>query len=162
MKGIRILSVLILLAAVGIILYFSLTNRAAPEFIGVGKISVGNVKLSPSPAFDLSAELEFNNPNSFGLTISEVECAVFISGDKVTTISTKKDIEVPASDHFFIPVATTINLSEQDYKKIFGTNLFESLLNNEIKMKFEGEMTLSKFGLNRKVPFSYDYNYKIL
>jgi LEA14-like dessication related protein len=162
MKGIRALTVIILLAAAGIICYIVLTNKAAPEFVSVGKISVGNVQLTPSPAFDLSAELEFNNPNSFGLTIKEVECAVFISGDKVTTIKTNKDIDVPASAHFFIPVASTIKLSEQDYKKIFGTNLFESLLNNEIKMKFEGEMTLSKFGLNRKVPFSYDYNYKIL
>jgi len=162
MKGIRILMVVILLAAAGIISYMVMTNKAAPEFVSVGKISIGNVQLSPSPAFDLSAELEFNNPNNFGLTIKEVECAVYISGDKVTTISTKKDIEVPSNDHFFIPLETTIKLSVADYKKIFGSNLFESLLNNEIKMRFEGEMILSKFGLNRTVPFAYDYNYKIL
>ena len=162
MKSIRILVALILLGAAAFITYMVMTNRAAPEFVSIGKISVGNVKLSPSPAFDLSAELEFNNPNSFGLTIREVNCAVIISGDKVTTISTKKDIDVPSDGHFFIPLSTTINLSDQDYKKIFGTNMFETLLNNEIKMRFEGEMTLSKFGLNRKVPFAYDYNYNIL
>ncbi len=158
----RSIIALILIVAVALVIYFVLTNRAAPEFVTISKIYVGNVKLSPSPSFDLSAEIEFNNPNSFGLTIKKVQCDIIIEGDKVTNVAYSKDVEVLPNAHFSIPLETNIKLNEENFKKIFGANLFESLLSNELKMKFQGDMTLSKFGLNRTVPFSYDYTYEIL
>lgn len=162
MRSIRSVVALIILVAIGLGVYFVMTNRAAPEFVEVSKISVGNMKLSPSPSFDLSAELEFNNPNSFGLTIKKVQCDIIIEGDKVTNIAYSKDIEVPANAHFAIPLETNIKLNEESFKRLFGANLFESLLSNELKMKFQGDMTLSKFGISRTIPFTYDYTYKIL
>lgn len=162
MKSIRSIVALILLIAIGLVVYFVMTNRAAPEFVSVDKISIGNVKLTPSPSFDLSADLEFTNPNSFGLTIKKVQCDVFIEGDKVTNIAYNKDVEVLPNTNFAIPLETNIKLNEESFRRIFGANLFESLLSNEINMKFQGDMTLSKFGLSRTVPFTYDYVYKIL
>jgi len=162
MKSLRLIIAALLLITGVVLVYFVMTNKALPEFIQVDKISVGNVRLSPQPSFDLGAELEFNNPNRFGLTIQEVSCDIYLEGSKVTRIEHKEKIDVPASGHFYVPFQAPINLSEQEYKKIFGSNLFSSLLNNELNMRFEGAMTLSKFGISRKVSFQYDYKHKIL
>jgi len=176
MKIIRILAIVIILVAGALIAYFALTPKLAPEFVSVDKISVGNVTMLPTPSFDLAAELEFNNPNSFGLNIEEVSCEVFIEDQNVTKIThnhclenlkmslapNNKKIEVLPNAHFSVPLDNKIKLNEQVFKKIFGANLFQSLLSNELKMKFVGEMTISKFGISRNVPFSYDYKYNIL
>jgi len=162
MKIIRILAIVIILVAGALIAYFALTPKLAPEFVSVDKISVGNVTMLPTPSFDLAAELEFNNPNSFGLNIEEVSCEVFIEDQNVTKITHNKKIEVLPNAHFSVPLDNKIKLNEQVFKKIFGANLFQSLLSNELKMKFVGEMTISKFGISRNVPFSYDYKYNIL
>ncbi len=162
MKIIRILAIVIILVAGALITYFALTPKLAPEFVSVDKISVGNVTMLPTPSFDLAAELEFNNPNSFGLNIEEVSCEVFIEDQNVTKITHNNKIEVLPNAHFSVPLDNNIKLNEQVFKKIFGANLFQSLLSNELKMKFVGEMTISKFGISRNVPFSYDYKYNIL
>ena len=162
MKIIRILAIVIILVAAALIAYFALIPKLASEFVSVDKISVGNVTMLPTPSFDLAAELEFNNPNSFGLNIEEVSCEVFIEDQNVTKITHNKKIEVLPNDHFSVPLDNNIKLNEKVFKKVFGANLFQSLLNNELKMKFVGEMTISKFGISRNVPFSYDYKYNIL
>ena len=162
MKIIRILAIVIILVAAALIAYFALTPKLAPEFVSVDKISVGNVTMLPTPSFDLAAELEFNKPNYFGLNIEEDSCEVFIEEQNVTKITHNKKIEVLPNAHFSVPLDNKIKLNEQVFKKIFGANLFQSLLSNELKMKFVGEMTISKFGISRNVPFSYDYKYNIL
>lgn len=154
-----ILAILILGAYLAYLIYFGKTK---PEFVQVDKISVSDLKLLPNPSFDLAAHLEFNNPNSIGVHIDSVICDIHIEESKVATVVSKEKVEAPANAHFFIPVNTRIDLSEQEYAKIFGNNLFESILNNTIKLRFKGEMTLTKFGLHRKIPFDYDYKYKIL
>ncbi len=153
------LALLIVIAAFSFYIY---SGSSMPEFVQVDKISVSDMKLLPNPSFELSARLEFNNPNAIGVDIDDVTCDIYIQDSKTATVDSEEKVEAPANGHFFIPVNTRIDLSEQDYAKIFGNNLFESLLNNEINLKFKGEMTLSKFGINRKIPFNYDYKYKIL
>ena len=113
MKIIRILAIVIILVAGALIAYFALTPKLAPEFVSVDKISVGNVTMLPTPSFDLAAELEFNNPNSFGLNIEEVSCEVFIEDQNVTKITHNKKIEVLPNAHFSVPLDNKIKLNEQ-------------------------------------------------
>ncbi len=85
-------------------------NLKDPVFEEMETMKLGKVGLDETT---VSADLRFNNPNSFGLRLRQINCDLYIDSSYVGRFSNSEEVRVPARARFILPVsgqASTLEL----------------------------------------------------
>ena len=124
----------------------------APQYIGLQHLQVNQIDLEKS---DLFAKALFYNPNGFNMELKKAEMDIFLNDKPANHYLLDSTISIPAKDSFWVPVTLRINL-----KSIFA-NAFQSLLNDQVKIRFEGYAQVKKGGLGFRVPIHYEESHTL-
>lgn len=98
----------------------------------------------------LTGEAIFNNPNVFGITLTNTDLDVYLDNEKSGHVLQKNSIAVPANANFSVPVNVDV-----ETKNLLG-KAFSLLTKKDIKVRFNGYITVKALELDIKVPVNYE------
>lgn len=128
------------------ILLTSCNNVKEPVFEEVEDFKVGKMTFEEAT---ISANLRFNNPNSFGLKLKRIDCDLYVDSSFLGHFSNSEEIKIPASGSFILPVsgqAKTFTLLEQSGKAFSGKEAF---------LKVKGIARVGRAGIFKTFPVNY-------
>ena len=128
------------------VLFSSCTVTEKPEFIGIDNIQIVNANLDQ---LTVSADAQFNNPNSVSGTLSSEGILVIVNEVETATLSSKP-FEVPAKKEFSIPLVVSIPTDSVVNKRSLG-GLLNSIFAEKIKVTYKGKIDYNIYG------FSHSY-----
>ncbi len=99
-------------------------------------------------------DLEYFNPNNFGLQLKRTELDVFINDSFLGHSSSDTLINIPRRDTFLIPIKFDV-----DMQKVFK-NAFNTLSGNEVSIKVTGKLKLGKANVFMSMPVNYEGRHK--
>jgi LEA14-like dessication related protein len=103
--------------------------------------------------FDKSAvslDLEYYNPNNYGMQLRNTDLDIFINGNLLGHSSMDTTIRIPRKDTFNIPVKFDV-----DMQRLFK-NAWSTLMGKEIVVKLTGKVRVGK----ANVFFNFAVNYE--
>ena len=103
----------------------------------------------------LSAELNFYNPNNFGLELNETNLDIYINENLLGHSSQMFQVKIPKRGNFNLPLKIDL-----DMKNLLKNSL-TSLFNKEVTIKTVGKIRAGKAGFFRTVPFEYTTQQKL-
>ena len=118
------------------------------EFRSVSDLKVTNPVLSPQ----VSANVNFFNPNSVGCTIKNLSVDVSLSSIPLTTISFQNQ-HLPSNQEFSLPVSTSIPYSQLIKFIPLGISSLQG--GKDIPLEVKGNVTVKKFLYKRTFPLEY-------
>ncbi len=145
MKKLQLLIALLLLASCSV---------KSPEFVGVKNI---HIQPNQKGSFDLLADAQFHNPNLLGGKFKIDSLDVLIDNKRVSNISSKT-YKVPSKKDFTIPMKIEVE-KKFFIKKDNIINMIGNLLNNKLKVKYQGKIYYVSHGL--KIPYKVDEEQEI-
>lgn len=128
------------------VLLSSCSDVKEPLFEEVENFKIGKVTFDEAA---LSANLRFNNPNSFGLKLKKIDCDLYIDSSFLGHFSNSDQVKIPASGSFILPVtgqAKTFTLMEQSGKALSGKGAF---------IKVTGTARVGRAGIFRNIHLNY-------
>jgi LEA14-like dessication related protein len=99
-------------------------------------------------------DLQFYNPNNFGLTLKDANINVYVNNQFVGKAALSNTFDVPALNTFLMPIALTADL-----KNIFP-NALNIIFNKEVDLKLEGNVKAGK-GVFVNIPINYQGRQKL-
>ena len=99
-------------------------------------------------------DLEYFNPNNFGLQVKRTELDIFINNNFLGHSFSDTLINIPRKDTFLLPIKFDV-----DMQNVFK-NAFNSLAGNEISIKVTGRLKLGKANVFMSMPVNYEGKYK--
>jgi LEA14-like dessication related protein len=119
----------------------------APEYYGFQNLAIGK---GTGQQTMLSATIKFYNPNPFSLQLKKAEMTVSVNGKEAGHSTLDSTVFIPKRDTFFVPVTLQLDLHS-----IFN-NALQMLLNQQVKIAFDGRVHLKRDGVPFVVPFHYE------
>lgn len=98
----------------------------------------------------LSVEMEFYNPNNFGLQLRRSNLDLYINGAFLGHSSFDSLIRIPRRDSFLIPVSFDLNMQNL-YRNIWAT-----LGGREAIFRLTGNLTIGKASIFMNMPVDYE------
>lgn len=99
-------------------------------------------------------DLEYYNPNNFGLQLKRTELDIFINNSFLGHSTSDSLIYIPRRDTFLIPIKFTVDMH----------NLFRNALNtltqNEVLIKVNGNIKVGKANVFMNMPVNYEGTHK--
>lgn len=125
--------------------FFHCTFTSEPDFVKLDEYKITGLNKNE---IKLSTNAYFHNPNDVGCEVVSTDIDVFVNGLEVSEVTQSKTIQLDAGNEFFIPLSTLIPLEKisKDKKGILG-GLLTTLFNKNLKVKYEGIVTLKKMGI---------------
>ena len=102
----------------------------------------------------VSLDLQYYNPNNFGLQLRRTELDIFINNNFLGHSSSDTLINIPRRDTFLLPIKF-----DMDMKNVFK-NAFSSLLGNEVTVKVTGKIKVGKANVYMSMPVNYEGKHK--
>lgn len=99
-------------------------------------------------------DLEYLNPNNFGLQLKRTELDIFINNNFLGHSSSDTLINIPGRDTFLIPVKFDV-----DMKNLFK-NAFNTFAGNEVLIRVTGRLKLGKANVFMSMPVNYEGKHK--
>jgi LEA14-like dessication related protein len=99
-------------------------------------------------------ELEYFNPNNFGLQLRRTELDIFINNALLGHSSSDTLINIPRRDTFFLPINFNV-----DMQNLFK-NAWNSFTGNEVSIKVIGKLKIGKANIFMSMPVNYEGKYK--
>lgn len=124
----------------------------APEFKNVENVKIAGFG---GNSVTLTGDALFNNPNSFGLTITGADLDIFVDGDKVGHIDQVAKATVNAKSDFAVPLKTLLSLSESS-KGLIGKALTVLGNKGKVKTKIKGTITVDALGIPIPIPVEHE------
>lgn len=103
---------------------------------------------------EISMDLQFYNPNGFGLTLKDANVNLYINNAYIGKAFVSRSFDVPGRDTFLLPVTLI-----PDLKGVFP-NALQLLFNKEVLVKLEGSVKAGR-GLFITVPLHYEGRQKL-
>jgi LEA14-like dessication related protein len=119
----------------------------APEYYGFQGLNIGK---GAGVQTVLSATIKFYNPNPFSLQLRQAEMTISVNGKPAGHSVLDSTVFIPKRDTFFVPVSMQLDLHS-----IFN-NALQMLLNQQVKIAFDGRVKLKRDGVPFSVPFHYE------
>ena len=119
--------------------------------------AVKNIKLDQL-GFDhtnLSMELEYYNPNSFGLDLKKLDADVYIDNRFLGKFKLDTTMHIPKKAIFSLPSKIAVDM------KAMYKNAFNMVLSKEVLVSVKGTTRVGKAGIFRTVPFTYEGRHKV-
>jgi LEA14-like dessication related protein len=98
----------------------------------------------------ISLDLEYYNPNNFGLQLRKTDLDIFIDGNLLghTTLDTL--LLIPKRDTFNIPVKFNVNM-----QNVFK-NAWNTLMGKEVLVRLSGKVKVGKANVFMNIPVEYE------
>lgn len=103
---------------------------------------------------DLKLDLEYYNPNNFGLQVKSSELDLFINNSLLGHSISDSLINIPRRDTFLIPIRFSV-----DMRNLFK-NAWNTLTKNEVLIKVNGKIKLGKANVFMNMPINYEGKHK--
>jgi LEA14-like dessication related protein len=98
----------------------------------------------------ISLNIEYYNPNNFGLQLRNSDLDIFINGNLLGHSSIDTLIRIPRRDTFTLPVKFAVNMQNL-YK-----NAFSTLSGKEVMVKLSGKLSIGKANVFMIFPVNYE------
>lgn len=144
-----------ILGLIGFPLLMMLSSCRTPKdlvFKEFRNITVDNIGFSSA---NLSAELEYYNPNNFSLELNRTDVDVYINEQFLGRSNQDIQLKIPKRGHFVVPVRLQL-----DMKNLLKNGL-TALTNKEVNIKVVGKVKLGKAGVFKTFPVDYQTVQKI-
>ena len=103
----------------------------------------------------VSLDLQYYNPNNFGLQLRRTELDIFINNNLLGHSSSDTLINIPRRDTFLIPLTF-----DTDMKNIIK-NAWNSMMGNEVTVKVTGKVKVGKGNVFMSMPVNYEGKHKL-
>jgi len=123
-----------------------------PQFIRMRNIQVPAIGIRKS---QLTATLDYRNPNRFFLGLESLDLEVFVFENYLGHATLPRPIEIPARDTFEIPVVLDV-----DMRKLLP-NAVEMGLRRDWDIRLEGKAGLRKGSVRLSMPIQYQTRYRV-
>lgn len=108
--------------------------------------------------FDKSAikmELEYYNPNNFGLQLKESDLDIYINGNLLGHSVTDTLVNIPRQSSFFLPVKFDVEM------KNLIKNATNTIFGKEILIRLSGKVKAGKGNVFMLIPVEYETTQKV-
>ena len=102
----------------------------------------------------VSLDLQYFNPNNFGLQLRRTDLDIFINDNLLGHSSSDTLINIPRRDTFLLPIKF-----DTDMKNIIK-NAWNSMLGNEVTVKVTGKVKVGKGNVFMSMPVKYEGKHK--
>ncbi len=125
----------------------SCKNVKDPVFEEMENMKLGKLGLDETV---VSADLRFNNPNSFGLRLRKINCDLYIDSSYVGRFSNSEEVRVPARSRFILPVSGQARTME-----LLKYSGIAALSGKAAAVRVTGTARVSKAGIVKTIPVDY-------
>lgn len=98
----------------------------------------------------LYLELEYFNPNGYGLQLEKTDFDIFINGTFLGHSTSDTTIRIPRKGTFFLPIQFDVNM-QNAFK-----NAWSALAGEEILMRLKGKIKVGKGNVYISFPVEYE------
>ncbi|MEP6584145.1 MAG: LEA type 2 family protein [Ginsengibacter sp.] len=98
----------------------------------------------------ISLDLEYYNPNNFGLQLKNSDLDIFINGIRLGHSTSDTLINIPKRNTFILPIKFDV-----DMQNMFR-NALNTLLGKEITVKLTGKLKVGKGNVFMSFPLNYE------
>ncbi len=98
----------------------------------------------------IALDLEYYNPNNFGLQLKNTDLDIFINGARFGHSSSDTLINIPRRTTFILPIKFDL-----DMQNIFK-NALNTLLGKEVTVKLTGKLRVGKGNVFMSFPLNYE------
>ena len=103
----------------------------------------------------LSLDINYYNPNNFGVQLKQVDCDVFINNQYLGKYKLDTNLYIPKKAPFSLPSRMYVDM------KGIWKNAFTVLFNEEVQIDIKGTTRVGKKGIYLKVPVDYSTRQKL-
>ncbi|MEO8567858.1 MAG: LEA type 2 family protein [Ginsengibacter sp.] len=128
-------------------MFVSCTSPKALEYKTYHNFSIQKLGFNKST---ISLDLEYYNPNSFGLQLKNTDLDIFINGERFGHSSSDTLINIPRRNTFVLPIKFDV-----DMQNIFK-NAMNTLLGKEVAVKLTGKLKIGKGNVFMSLPLNYE------
>ena len=98
----------------------------------------------------ISMDLEYYNPNNYGMQLKRTDLDIFINGNLLGQSSTDSLLRIPRNSTFLIPIKFNV-----DMQNVFK-NAYSALLGKEVLIKLTGKIKIGKGNVFMSLPVDYE------
>jgi len=95
-------------------------------------------------------DLEYFNPNNFGLQLSRTDLDIFINNNFLGHSSSDSLINIPRKNSFLLPIKFDVEM-----QNVFK-NAWNTLVGNEVTVKVTGSVKVGKANVFMSMPVNYE------
>ena len=128
----------------------SCANPKSLVYQDVKNFSILTLSLQP----DIGMDIQFYNPNPFGVTLKDADINLYINDKFIGKGALQKTFHVPAADTFLMPVKLKADLSG-----LFN-RAYSLLANREVTVRLDGSVKSGK-GVFVTIPIHYEGRQKL-
>lgn len=128
-----------------------------PTFIGIEGLKLDQISIKNT---SVQANMKFNNPNSFGLTVAGTDLDIYLDDKKAGIVNQSQEIEVLAHSDFKVPIKASID-KDAITKELFS-NIGKALdlaLGKKLPLRMKGYVYIKVLG--QKIPIPIDHSQEI-
>lgn len=136
-----------LFACTVILALFSCSSPKAIEYKTYKNFSIQKLGFNTS---SISLDLEYFNPNNFGMQLKKTDLDIFINGNLLGHSTTDTLIRIPRRDTFSIPIKFNVDM-QNAFKNVWNT-----LTGKEILVRLSGKVRVGKGNVFMSFPVEYE------
>lgn len=125
----------------------SCSSPKAIEYKTYHNFSIGSLGFDKST---ISLDLEYYNPNNFGMQLKKTDLDIFINGNLLGHSATDTLLKIPKRSVFLIPIKFDV-----DMKNAFK-NAYDALTGKEVLIRLNGKIKIGKGNVFMSLPVEYE------
>ncbi|MEO5909162.1 MAG: LEA type 2 family protein [Ginsengibacter sp.] len=133
--------------SVTIMAFLSCSAPKALEYKTYHNFSIQSLGFDKS---SISLDLEYYNPNNYGMQLKSTDLDIFINGNLFGHSSLDTLIRIPKRDTFNIPIKFDVNM-----QSIFK-NAWNTLIGKEVLVRLSGKVKVGKANVFMSLPVNYE------
>ena len=145
--------------SLGFVILMILTGCGAYEEPVFDKINELQVHRITRGYITLKGKALFKNPNELNYKVKNINVEVIYKEKNIASITNTTKTRVVAKQEFEIPF--TVEVPAGEFKRNMLSDLVGFLNGKKVSLNFNGNLTVSKFGINKKVPIDYSKTLKL-
>ncbi|MEO6838672.1 MAG: LEA type 2 family protein [Ginsengibacter sp.] len=129
-----------------IMAFLSCSSPKDLEYISYQNFSIQQLGFNNST---ISLNLEYYNPNNFGMQLKNTDLDIFVNGNLLGHSSSDTLIHIPRRDTFYIPIKFNVDMQS------FFKNALNTLFGKEILVRLTGRVRVGKANIFKSFPIDY-------
>jgi LEA14-like dessication related protein len=127
--------------------FLSCSSPKALEYKTYHNFSVESLGFNNST---VSLNLEYYNPNNFGMQLKNTDLDIFINGNLLGHSTTDTLINIPRRNTFLVPVKFNVDM-QNAFK-----NAWNTLMGKEVLVRLSGKVRVGKGNVFMSFPINYE------
>ncbi|MEO5650999.1 MAG: LEA type 2 family protein [Ginsengibacter sp.] len=130
-----------------IMAFLSCSSPKALEYKTYHNFSVESLGFNNST---VTLDLEYYNPNNFGMQLKNTDLDIFINGNLLGHSATDTLISIPRKNTFLVPVKFKVDM-QNAFK-----NAWNTLIGKEVLVRLSGKVKVGKGNVFMSFPINYE------